>query len=572
MDSNTDTPVVEVLPMNTSLQGEEAGMAVRETPAEEIVNVPVAPVESTVLQLHPTKENVTGQVKDTADGDVAIIPAIVHVAIADDLTSGKSEPKSDSLITGAAAVAPTLTEIHVDTSAIQASPSSSSAQMNSVQENARIAEQSFTYISPADNDQDPIHSNIVTTLHDSTQSTQDDQLAEGKETLTERLQGTDLAYLSMAETAFDEHPGQVSGAGLDVKMADNDCAVETPPIPSLPEQALMDHEDTDALRQASSSTEQTDELPAYGDSLMVQEAALLDIGEDPQTTLNMSDTKSPLIGEIDYSEIMENQQNDTDSIPMEHQNINDDQMVQEAALLDVQNRPPSFHTQQNVFGELGDGGLFIQNNLPNELHNERIADEYRESFTAESQMKLTESNDHIIISVDDDTDSGEGSIEEEIARADSLARKRPRVEPQLEPFSKPPGHRPPMPVTNHVGLSIGSARLPVVPPQRPQSIVLNTPEYLELHNFTPTWNQLLPSPQKSPKNERRLFRLSLLNVNEFTIIGLPVQFGRNPTPIAGLRASIKAISREHGKAVYERDADGSGKWRIPLGAYHGTLL
>ncbi|GAX25243.1 SWI/SNF-related matrix-associated actin-dependent regulator of chromatin subfamily A-like protein 1 [Fistulifera solaris] len=524
MDANTDTPVAEVLPNNTAIQGEESsGTAIRETPAEAIINVPVAPIESALLQLHPKKPDVTDQVTDIADNEDTVIPAIVHVAIAEDLTSGKSELISDSLIEKSAVVPPTVTEIHVDTSAIEASPSAS-AKMNTLEENARIGEHSFTPASPADNNQDPIHSNIVTTLQYTTKSTQDEQFAEGKETLTEKLPGTKLA-LPTEDAASKEHLGQVSRADLDDAMPNHDSAVETieeatPPISSVPVRALVHQEDTEALRQASSSTVQSEELPAYGDPLMVQEAALLDIGEDPQKTLNTPETKSPLIGEIDYSEIMENQQNNTDSIPMEHQNSYDDPMVQEAALLDVQNSPPSCPTQHDVSGQLGVDG---QNTLQNEVHNKGIADEDREPFTAESQMKSTESDDHIIISVDDDTDSGEGSIED-IAPADSLARKRPRIEPQPGPFSKPPGHRPPMPVTNHGGLSIGSARLPVVPHQRPHSIVLNTPEYLEFHNFTPTWNQLLPSPQKSPKNERRLFRLSLLNVNEFTIIGLPVQF------------------------------------------------
>jgi hypothetical protein len=95
--------------------------------------------------------------------------------------------------------------------------------------------------------------------------------------------------------------------------------------------------------------------------------------------------------------------------------------------------------------------------------------------------------------------------------------------------------------------------------------------------FTPTWNKILPDvipPAVPPlQSERKAFRLSLLNVGEFTIVGLPVTTDGPPTSIAGLRAPIRAISRDHGKAVYEqksaaRDPDGGGsKWRIPLGAY-----
>jgi hypothetical protein len=67
----------------------------------------------------------------------------------------------------------------------------------------------------------------------------------------------------------------------------------------------------------------------------------------------------------------------------------------------------------------------------------------------------------------------------------------------------------------------------------------------------------------------KYFKLSLLNVNEFTITGLPVSYDSPPTSISGLRVPIRKISREHGKAVFDRDKEdeGPGKWRIPLGAY-----
>jgi hypothetical protein len=93
--------------------------------------------------------------------------------------------------------------------------------------------------------------------------------------------------------------------------------------------------------------------------------------------------------------------------------------------------------------------------------------------------------------------------------------------------------------------------------------------------FVPTWNELVPAKQKPPpqpqnqrNNERKYFQLSLLNVNEFTISGLPVAFEAPPTSISGLRVPIRQVSREHGKAVYECNKEGGpGKWRIPLGAY-----
>jgi hypothetical protein len=104
------------------------------------------------------------------------------------------------------------------------------------------------------------------------------------------------------------------------------------------------------------------------------------------------------------------------------------------------------------------------------------------------------------------------------------------------------------------------------------------PYYVPLpHDFVPTWNEMVPAKQK-PKpppqyqhrsHERKNFQLSLLNVNEFTITGLPISFDGPATSISGMRVPIRQVSREHGKAVYERDKEGGpGKWRIPLGAYH----
>jgi hypothetical protein len=63
-----------------------------------------------------------------------------------------------------------------------------------------------------------------------------------------------------------------------------------------------------------------------------------------------------------------------------------------------------------------------------------------------------------------------------------------------------------------------------------------------------------------------------LNVSEFTIAGLPTTMDGYPTPVTNLRKIIRQMSREHGKAIYERDRDGvGGKWRIPLGAYHAFV-
>jgi hypothetical protein len=103
------------------------------------------------------------------------------------------------------------------------------------------------------------------------------------------------------------------------------------------------------------------------------------------------------------------------------------------------------------------------------------------------------------------------------------------------------------------------------------SAIFDQPRYVTLPpDFIPNWKNLLPAKSDVPpmvSRERKKFQLSLLNLTEFTITGLPVSFEGPPTAIAGLRAAIKQISRDHGKATYERDSEGEGRWRIPLGAY-----
>ena len=118
-------------------------------------------------------------------------------------------------------------------------------------------------------------------------------------------------------------------------------------------------------------------------------------------------------------------------------------------------------------------------------------------------------------------------------------------------------------------------------------------------SYTPTWGDPLP-PQarqsqqqyQQPRHPRRHFELSLLNLSEFTITGLPVTFDGKPSSCLGFRKIIKRVSQGHGTPVFERDnpknkngtsnassgyeqysslgdmanPDG-GKWRIPLGAY-----
>jgi hypothetical protein len=105
--------------------------------------------------------------------------------------------------------------------------------------------------------------------------------------------------------------------------------------------------------------------------------------------------------------------------------------------------------------------------------------------------------------------------------------------------------------------------------------VTEMPEYFALPpDFKPSWQNILPPPIKVPRtsvaNDRqpKAYQLSLLNVNEFTISGLPISYDARPTSVSGLRVPIRQISRPYGKAVYVQDKEeGGGKWRIPLEAY-----
>ena len=122
------------------------------------------------------------------------------------------------------------------------------------------------------------------------------------------------------------------------------------------------------------------------------------------------------------------------------------------------------------------------------------------------------------------------------------------------------------------------------------------PRYINIpSNHTPTWNNpLAPILRLSQNptlrsNQPKHFELSLLNLSEFTITGLPLTLAGLPSSVLGFRKVIKEVSRSHGKAIFERDntkgqnkttnsrddysnniennssvyLDG-GKWRIPL--------
>ncbi|CAB9508561.1 regulator of chromatin subfamily A-like protein 1 [Seminavis robusta] len=104
------------------------------------------------------------------------------------------------------------------------------------------------------------------------------------------------------------------------------------------------------------------------------------------------------------------------------------------------------------------------------------------------------------------------------------------------------------------------------------SLEFDKPQFVELpSDFVPTWNTLVPNSLVKPPKRRnkKAYELSLINLSEFTITGLPLYYQGPPTPISGLRAVIKRISREHGTATFERERDGSGggRWKIPLAAY-----
>jgi hypothetical protein len=116
--------------------------------------------------------------------------------------------------------------------------------------------------------------------------------------------------------------------------------------------------------------------------------------------------------------------------------------------------------------------------------------------------------------------------------------------------------------------------------QRPRINKVGDPSYIDMvPNHTPTWSQPLPPIRSRPSAEPKAFELSLLNLSEFTITGLPVGFLGRPSSVLGFRKVIKDVSRGHGKAVFDRDKEmtsddngtDGGKWRIPLGAYRALF-
>jgi hypothetical protein len=90
--------------------------------------------------------------------------------------------------------------------------------------------------------------------------------------------------------------------------------------------------------------------------------------------------------------------------------------------------------------------------------------------------------------------------------------------------------------------------------------VSSEPHYISLSpTHIPTWDNPLPPVVRQQRqshshtNRYKRFELSLLNVSEFTITGLPVTLDGRPSSVLGFRKIVKEVSRAHGKAVFERD-------------------
>lgn len=126
-------------------------------------------------------------------------------------------------------------------------------------------------------------------------------------------------------------------------------------------------------------------------------------------------------------------------------------------------------------------------------------------------------------------------------------------------------------VTVHPGATLSDYH---PPPKKPPptsvasapKIKQHKPNMLDIpEDYTSTWDAPLPSHLYRRPQGRRRYELSLVNVKEFTITGLPISWEGPPSSLAGLRKKIKELSKEHGGATYDRAKDGTdGRWRIPI--------
>ena len=96
---------------------------------------------------------------------------------------------------------------------------------------------------------------------------------------------------------------------------------------------------------------------------------------------------------------------------------------------------------------------------------------------------------------------------------------------------------------------------------QPTASVYKPPLAAHGQPIVPLTPQYKPIRREIP--EPRRLDLSLVNVKEFTITGLPP--GHDEAPMDGLCKKIKEISMDHGVAKYKKGKEGMpGKWRIPL--------
>lgn len=98
------------------------------------------------------------------------------------------------------------------------------------------------------------------------------------------------------------------------------------------------------------------------------------------------------------------------------------------------------------------------------------------------------------------------------------------------------------------------------------TVVQHKPNMLEIpEDYVSTWEAPIPIHLYRRPQGRRRYELSLINVKEFTITGLPISWDGPPSSLAGLRRKIKELSKDHGKATFERSSGSNeGRWRIPL--------
>ena len=231
-----------------------------------------------------------------------------------------------------------------------------------------------------------------------------------------------------------------------------------------------------------------------------------------------------------------------------------------------------------------------QQQHPNMQHNEQPQQQQQQvqqhqPRQAQNPQKAKEPQ--VIVLLDDSDEEDQNSE----AKAATSGVKRPapssslntgvqansyRHHPQpIVPGSSIPGYSAPRPQYGPVGTQAAAvAQMYQHRQQRQRIDKVGDPMYIDMvANHTPTWREPIPPIRSQPSAEPKAFELSLLNLSEFTITGLPVGFFGRPSSVLGFRKVIKAVSRGHGKAVFDRDKEMTsddngtdrGKWRIPSG-------